>query len=557
MRIKKEFDADIRNVKEIIAFISKSLEDSKIKSKDRTKAALVAEEAAVALIRHIPQASDAAADPASRKISVILKSLGGSVFIELSAEGESFSFAPDDNSVSLADKTDPDEIEASIRNSLLSAMTDSLKYTHRHGTNYIRMVVIRSKQAFLYRTIGALVLAVILGLILSSLLPAEASSFINSDILIPIKTMYLNALKMIVAPVVFLSIITCISQFTDISALGRIGRKIIAIYLFTTVLAVGVGIAVFFLIKPGDPSIASSLAADASAYTSQTINVSIKDTIVGIVPSDIVSPFLNLNMLQILFMAIIFGIATNMLGTYSSSLTDLFSALNELFLKVTNMVISLMPIAVFCSVLSMMLTMGARSILSVVGVFGTFVLGLVIMMLLYGVLMVILGRIDPLPFYRKYLPVMPQVFAMASSNASILMNMDACSKNGVSKKIYSLAVPLGATINMDGTCVYMAVFSLALARIYGVAVPASAIVSLVFSIIILSIGAPGIPGSGLICISVLLTQMNVPVEAVGLIMGIDALCGMFRAMSNCLGDVSAAIIVARSEGELNMDVYKS
>ena len=136
--------------------------------------------------------------------------------------------------------------------------------------------------------------------------------------------------------------------------------------------------------------------------------------------------------------------------------------------------------------------------------------------------------------------------------------MDACEKKlGISRNVYSLSIPLGATLNMDGTCVYLAVFALALAKVFGVSIPGGALISVAISIVVLSIGAPGVAGSGLICLSVLLTQLNVPIEALGLVMGIDAFVGMFRCMSNCLGDVAVSAIVAKSEKEINLDVYNS
>ena len=146
---------------------------------------------------------------------------------------------------------------------------------------------------------------------------------------------------------------------------------------------------------------------------------------------------------------------------------------------------------------------------------------------------------------------------MASSNASIPVNMEACDKMGIAQKIYSLSIPLGATVNMDGTCVYMGVFALALAKTYGVPVTGASITAMIISIIVLSVGAPGIPGSGLICLSVLLAGLGVPTEAVGLIMGIDSLVGMFRCMSNCTGDVAMSVVVARQEGDLDMEKYVS
>jgi Na+/H+-dicarboxylate symporter len=190
--------------------------------------------------------------------------------------------------------------------------------------------------------------------------------------------------------------------------------------------------------------------------------------------------------------------------------------------------------------------------------FGTFLFALACMMAIYCLMMLALARLNPLPFLRKYAPVMVQVFSMASSNASIRVNMEACEKKlGISRRVFSLSIPLGATLNMDGACIHLAVFALALAKIYGVPISGATLLSIIVSIVVLSMGAPGIPGSGLICLSVLLTQMNVPVEAIGLIMGIDPLIGMFRCMSNCLGDVAVTSIVAKSEGQMDMEVYHS
>ncbi len=554
MRIKQRFKAQEQSISELIEFVGKQLEDYGIEQNDRLKATLTVEEAAVTLIDHCDKNSDKPCD-----LIVILKRVLGSVSIELSAKGEQYSLASNMKSTSFDyEENDGDDIQESIRNIILGSLANNLKYRHKNGTNFIQMTIVRSKRAFLYQTLGAMAAAVIVGLILSSALPADVNKTLNSMIFAPVKTMYMNALKMIVAPVVFFSIISCIVQFSDLSALGRIGSKIIGMYLLTTVIAVGVGIGIYYLIGPGDASLASALTADASAITSQTINVSIKDTIVGIVPSDIVNPFLKADMLQLIFMAILCGVATGLLGKYSDTLTELFGACNDLFLKVTSLIIKVMPVAVFCSIMSMMLTMGVGTIISVLGMLGTFILGLFTMMVVYCLLIMIIGRMNPICFVRKYAPYMLQVFSLASSNASIPVNMEACEKKlGVSKRIFSLSIPLGATLNMDGTCIHLAVFALALAKTFGVEVTGGAMLSMIISIIVLSMGAPGIPGSGLICLSVLITQMNVPVESIGLVMGIDSLCGMFRCMSNCLGDVAVSTIVAKSEKELDMKKYKS
>nr|MCR5627327.1 dicarboxylate/amino acid:cation symporter [Lachnospiraceae bacterium] len=246
------------------------------------------------------------------------------------------------------------------------------------------------------------------------------------------------------------------------------------------------------------------------------------------------------------------------LGKYSTTFIYIFYECNDLFLKVKSLIIKVMTIAVFCSIMSMMITMGVKTIISVLGMFGTFLIGLGILMIVYCLLLLMIGKLNPITFVRKYAPYMLQAFSLASSNASIPVNMEACEKKlGINKKIYSLSIPLGATINMDGSCIHLAVFALTLAKIYNVEITETTLFSMIIAIIVLSIGAPGIPGAGLICLSVLLVPMNVPIEAIGLVMGIDSLCGMFRCMNNCLGDVVVSTIVAKSEGQLDIEMYNS
>ena len=557
MEKKKRFPIDDNCISEVVIFIEDVLTGFGMEKKDITKALLTAEEAVGSLVEHCDKPAGGAGEDPKGGIKVVLRKLLGNVTIELSAKGSEYPLAENMKSASLDGIEDEDDgMQDAIRNILLHSLADDLKYKHKNGINFISMTILRSNKKMLYQTLGAMIIAIIVGLIFSLCVPAQVNTFISKNILGRIKTVYMNALKTVVAPVVFFSIVSCIVQFSDLSSLGRIGGKTIGMYLFTTLLATMVGLGVASALGSSSFIQTSMQAADASSITSQTVEVSIADTLVGIVPSDIITPFQKSNMLQLIFMAVLCGIATGLLGKYSQSLSDLFSACNELFLKITTIIIRFMPIAVFCSIASMVMTMGMSTIVSLLGMLGLFILGLLCMMTVYCLLMVIFGRLNPLPFIRKYSSVMLQVFSVASSNASIPINMNACDKKlGIKKKVFSLSIPLGATLNMDGTCIYLAVFALCLARIYGVDITEGGMLSLVISIIVLSVGAPGIPGSGLICLSVLLTQINVPVEAIGLIMGIDSLCGMFRTMSNCLGDVAVSTIVAKTEGEIDMEVY--
>ena len=290
-----------------------------------------------------------------------------------------------------------------------------------------------------------------------------------------------------------------------------------------------------------------------SAIASSDVSISIKDTIVNIIPSNFVKPFLESNMLQLIFLAILIGIALGKIGDYSKILKDIFEACNSLFLKITVILVQFIPLATFASVLTVILKTGPDVLLSMLAMLGTFTVGIIVMLGIYCLLILLIGHLTPVPFIKKYSPTMLQVFGLASSNAAIIVNMDACEhKLGIPKKIYSLSIPLGATVNMDGTCVYLVIFGMTLARIFGVEISGGMLLSMFFSVLVLSVGAPG---AGLVCLSVLLTQMQVPLAGIGLVMGMDSLLGMMRAMSNSLGDVAASLIVARSEKILGMEKY--
>ena len=206
----------------------------------------------------------------------------------------------------------------------------------------------------------------------------------------------------------------------------------------------------------------------------------------------------------------------------------------------------------------MMFDLGGASFLSVLGYAGTQVLTIACMLAVYGLLILVLGRLNPLTFFRKNREGMLTSFTLSSSSAAMPTNMRTCTeKLGISSKVCSFSIPLGATVNMDGTCIFLVTAGLFLARAYGVAISGSALVSLAVTITLLSLGCPGVPGASLVCLGVILESLDVPIEAIGLVMGIYPILDMFNTMSNTTGDVAASLIVARSEGLLDIEKYKS
>ena len=537
-------------------FIKEGLEEFGLEKKQTTKTMLLAEEVLVRLMEHVK-------DP-DEKICIILNKRFGRVYVDISLRGEKFQFIYGHTIEEVLDQENDDlqtaqeKEENIIRDILLKANEEKLRYKNKNSMNMVEITVQKNPHAMVLHTMLALIAAIIIGVLMKVFVPSGVNEALNDTVFTSISTMFLNALKMIVGPVVFFSIACCISQFGDLKEAGRIGGKVMGFYLLTTVLAILVATGIFELLKPGNPELAVKLAEDATAVAVSDVSISIKDTIVGIVPANFVKPFLDSNMMQLIFLAVLIGIALEKIGDHSRLLKDIFEACNNLFLKITVMLVRFIPIATFSSILSVVLKTGPDVLLSMLAMLGTFAAGIVAMMGVYCLLLVVISHLNPMPFLKKYSPTMLQVFGMASSNAAIIVNMKACEeKLGISKKIYSLSIPLGATVNMDGTCIYLVIFGMALARVFGVDISGGMMLSMFFSVFVLSVGAPGVPGAGLVCLSVLLTQLNVPIAGIGLVMGLDSLLGMMRAMSNSLGDVTASLIVAKSENKLDMEKYMS
>lgn len=545
--MKQIFTADNTGIGNATDYIRQVLNDAGIKGNENSKNLLAAEEAMGELVAHADEDS---------QLLVHSRTFLGTTIFELSAAGQPIdiqkTFSP-----SIPDYWAESDttINAGLRSLILSSMWRNLKYKYVDGNNVMQLSVTSSTHA-LFLTLGALFAALLAGIILTKLAPEDFLYALNDNFLAPVKNMYMNALKMLAAPVVFFSIVVCFSKQSNPSGLGRIGGKIIGLYMFTTLIATAVGLAVFFIFRPGDPSAAAGITDGFSGSFSKVEEISFIKMITQIVPANFLSPFLESNMIQLLFLAVITGLAVGLIGDYSTRMSSWFEACSELFMKIVSLVMHVTPLAVFCSILSMVIKTGPLLLLSLLGMIGTFLSGMGIMIFVYCMLMLLAG-INPLLFLRRYLSYMLQVFAIASSNASISLNMEACKKElGIDSRIYSLSIPLGATINMDGTCVLLAVQSLMLAQIYGVTVPAGAIASLAFSIIVMSVGAPGVPGAGAVILSMLISMIGVPVEGVTLILGVGPLVGMFITMCNCLGDVVVTMIVAKSEKMIDLNVYR-
>lgn len=545
--------ASIHELPTAIDYIRNTLQAKKIRSKDIVKAALSAEELLCVMIEHAPGPEE--------KIAVKITSFLGITNIQLSCRGSSFELSEIGNAAHFELDTEDDANSEGVIRELLSRILNSdISTANKRGVNTATLRVAKSKFRQLYLTIGALFLGLAVGLLMKAFIPEAANAAISENLFTPISTMFLNALKMVVAPLVLFSIASSLADFGDMRALGRIAAKVIGSYFVTSIIAIAIGALVWFLFPIGNPVLQKAVT-DAAASTiakGQGVSTSVKDTIVGIIPSDVVNPFLKADMLQIIFIAAMVGIAVSAIADKLHSFKNTLNDCYQVFSKITAMIIGVMPLAIFCSMAKMILSMELGTLASVLVWVPTVYLGDLLMILVYALLILLVGRLNPLSFFKKYYPAMLAAFTFAASNPVLPTSMELCDKSlGISKRIYAFSLPLGATINMDGSCITQMVSALFMAKIFGIPATLSTILTLALAIFVLSVGAPGVPGGALVCISLLVPQIGIPAEAISIIMGLYSVVGMMQTCVNVTGDAAVTLITARSENLLDIETYNA
>ena len=461
-----------------------------------------------------------------------------------------------DESLEQGEDSDAD-VQRAIRAIMLKAQGDKIEFSYSGGVNKARILVGMEKRSLILGTIIALALGIILGIIMKTVLPLAISEGIITYALNPVKTMFMNALKMVIAPVVFFSIVTCLAQFDSIKELGKIGAKVMGIYLLTSVIAVTLSATVSLIIKPGQFGFALNLTDIEQVTVDTQVDTSLLSTIINIVPDNFIGSFHDSDTLSIMFLAVICGIAAGMIGEYSSIVKNFFEAFNSLFLTITTIIAKFIPIAVFCNVTIIIYKIGGSTFSLLIGVICTYFLTIALMLFVYGLLILMIGHLNPITFYKKNREGMLTSLMLSSSSAAMPVNLKICTdKLGISPKVCNFSIPLGATVNMDGACIFMTIFGMFLARAYGINMDTSSLFTMALTIILISLGAPGVPGATIVIIGLIINCVGVPLEGIGLIMGIYPFLDMTNTMSNTTGDMAAALIVAKSENLLDVKAYK-
>ncbi len=419
--------------------------------------------------------------------------------------------------------------------------------------NVLILILMGKKLTLTVKIIIATIGGIICGILLNIF---PDSSFVDNYIVFGIfdiiGQIFINCLKMMVVPLVFVSLVCGTFSLKDIRKIGKIGLKTFLLYIATTVVAICIGLAVSLLVQPG-----KSFNLISQSVFSAPSPPSFKSLIIDIFPENPIGAMAKANMLQIIVFAILIGLSISSLGSAVEKTKKAFSELNNILLKLVMIVIELAPFGVFCLLSKVFASQGFKAFIPLSKYFFVVLFSLALhISFTYPILLKTLAGLSPIKFYRKFKSVMLFAFTTASSNATIPVTLENLEYElGVNNSIASFTIPLGATINMDGTAIMQGCAIIFIAEAYGIHIGLTGYLIIILTTVLASIGTAGVPGVGLIMLTMVLKQVGLPIEGIGLIIGIDRILDMCRTAVNVTGDGVVTIIVAKKENELNETIF--
>ena len=359
----------------------------------------------------------------------------------------------------------------------------------------------------------------------------------------PFGTIFLNLIKFIVVPIVLSSIIVGVISMKDIRKVGSVGGKTVLYYMTTTAFAIGIGLIMANVFKGFFQILETTdLTYEVASQTN------FMDTLVGIFPSNIIDPMLNANMLQVIVIALLFGFGIILAGEKGAPLAQVITSLSDVSMVIMELILKLSPIGVFCLITPVVAENGPKILGSLAMVLLTAYISYALhAIVVYSTTVKVLGKVSPLTFFKTMAPAMAFAFSSASSVGTLPLNLECTQKLGAKKDVASFVLPLGATINMDGTAIYQGVCSVFIAACFGIDLTLSQMMTIVLTATLASIGTAGVPGSGMIMLAMVLQSVGLPVEGIALVAGVDRIFDMGRTVVNITGDAACAVIVSNSE----------
>lgn len=393
-----------------------------------------------------------------------------------------------------------------------------------------------------------LALGIIIGLFLQTA-PDIANNYIK-----PFGTLFLNMIKLVIVPLVFSSLVVGTCSLDDVRKLGRIGGKTVAYYMITTAFAVTIGLVLANITNVGG---GYSVPTDATVEIAEAPNVI--STLLNIIPSNPLKALVDGNMLQIIAFAIIIGIGIIGIGEKGKVLFNFFDAFAEVMYKIIGAVMKFAPIGVFALITPVVAVNGPSVLLPLLKLIIVVYVGCIIhVVITYSSTVSLFAKVSPLKFFKGIAPAMVFSYTTASSSGTLPITMKRSEENlGVPKSISSFVLPLGATINMDGTAIYQGICAIFIAQVYGINLSIGAQLTIILTATLASIGTAGVPGAGMIMLGMVLQSVGLPMEGIALIAGVDRILDMARTCVNVTGDASCALIIAATEGELNRGILNA
>ncbi len=522
----QEFNTN--SISEAMNFICDETKKYITNHKEAGQAQLMAEECINKLLEH-------ADNTANNKICVNIKKFLGSIKINISVKGQKFDF---EDSLNFGIDFNQENISTgtagAISNLLIKSFAGKLHYKHHRGMNYIIITASKSPYTSLYYTGAALILAIITGLLMKNFASEAVCTYIHDMFLSSVNKIFMNSLKLCAVALVFFSVASCIANIGNLSDLRKIG-----------------GITTFYILKPGADLAINSI--DTNNIISGS--VSVRDTIINIFPDNLVKPFLNGDMLQLIVLAILLGWAVIKTGT--NTFKKFLDECNTIFMQITTAVMKFIPLVVFCSITSLILTMGGKTMRSLIEILIAIEIAFIAISVLMTLIAAFMGRLNPLKILLKSIPTIITSFVTCSSNVAIPDNLKACEKMGVDPKLYTISIPLGTAINKLGSCIQLSFGSLTLAYIYGINVSPLTALSMIFTFLLLGVAAPLVPGGTFISITAVIVMLGCPVEAVALLMSVAPAIDMVCAIVNAFGNTTTTLIAASHEKMIDREIFNS
>ncbi len=403
-------------------------------------------------------------------------------------------------------------------------------------------------------------ISMLLGALFGILVQSLKSEFIRDTIILNgfvkvLSSIFLSSIKMMVVPLVFVSLTCGAASIESIKKLGRVGGKTFFFYITTTCIAITIGILFSILIKPGTGLDMSHLLVNEPVISQ---NKSFIDIIIEIVPTNPFESFVKGDMLQVIFFSILFGLSISMVGKKSSLVKNFFDSLNEVIMKLVQLIMNFAPFGVFALMANTFATIGFNAMIPLIKYMIVILLSLLIHSLfIYGGLFKAFTRLSIKPFLKKFIKPASIVFSTASSNSALPVTLEAMDEMGVDNSISSFTIPLGSTINMDGTAIMQGVAAIFISQAYNMNLSITNILTIILTATLASIGTAGVPGVSMVMLSMVLQSVGLPIEGIGLILGIDRILDMCRSTVNTMGDCICTIIISKSENSFDENKYYS